>query len=186
MNKRMIQGMLLASAVLLAATGCAQKKQSLTGQPEATETPVVQSPKPTATPAPELKQSKVKLYYSDDNESKLIEKESTVSYKADKDKFAATLQALKKGDDPKLVSLFADIVFKEVTFSPDKGELKLNLEFGPNAQFGAPGEDLFLQALKKTAFQFPEVNAIYVLKNGKKEESLMGHMELPYPIRRVN
>jgi hypothetical protein len=186
MNKRMIQGMLLASAVMMAATGCAQNKQTFSGQTEATATPVVQSPKPTETPAPELKQSKVKLYYSDDNESKLLEKESTVSYKADKDKFATTLLALKKSDDPKLVSLFADVAFKEVTFSPDKGELKLDLEFGPNAQLGAPGEELFLQALKKTAFQFPEVNAIYVLKNGNKVESLMGHMELPYPIKRVN
>jgi hypothetical protein len=51
---------------------------------------------------------------------------------------------------------------------------------------GAPGEDFFLQALKKTAFQFPEVKTLSVLKDGQKVESLMGHMDLPYPIKRPN
>lgn len=193
MNKRLLQGMLLASAVMLTASGCGQKPEpnannSASGKNGATPNVQSMTPQPTVSPSatPALKQSKVKLYFSDSDQSKLIESEATVSYKKDEDKIGAAFQALKKSGNPNEVSLFADVEFKSVSFDKDKGDLKLDLVFGPNAQLGAPGEELFLQALKKTAFQFPEVKAVYVLKNGKQDESLMGHMELPYPIKRSN
>jgi hypothetical protein len=192
MRNRIFQGMVLSGVILLAATGCAQKQQAAaTVAPQsssAVPTPVVPSPSPSPSPSPtpELKKSMVKVYYTDSNQIKLVEKEVTVSYKPDEAPYAATLEALKKSDDTSLASLFADITFKSIVFDKEKGDLKLDLGFGPNAQLGSSGEDYFLQALKKTVFQFPEVKTISVLKDGGQVESLMGHMDLPYPIKRAN
>lgn len=191
-TSRLFYGVVLVSAITLSVTACGQKGQLVGGAtPQATSVPtpttVVQSPAPTPTATPEpLKQKKVKAFYSDQDEMKLIEKEVTISYKQDADVYEAALNALKKSDDPKAIPLFDDLTFTSTSFDKAKGELKIDLKFGPKTQLGAPGEELFLQALKKTVFQFPEVKNLYVLKNGKQVDSLMGHLELPYPIKRPN
>jgi hypothetical protein len=192
-TSRLFHGVLLVSAITLSVTACGQKGQLVGGATHQattevpTPTTVVQSPAPTPTATPEpLKQKKVKAYYSDQDEMKLIEKEVTISYKQDADVYVAALNALKKSDDPKAIPLFDDLTFTSTSFDKAKGELKLDLKFGPKTQLGAPGEELFLQALKKTVFQFPEVKSLYVQKNGKQVDSLMGHLELPYPIKRPN
>ncbi|NRF89782.1 GerMN domain-containing protein [Paenibacillus frigoriresistens] len=189
-TSRLFYGVVLVSAITLSVTACGQKGQLVGGAtPQATIVPtpatVVQSPVPTPTPEP-LKQKKVKAFYSDQDEMKLIEKEVTISYKQDADVYEAAMNALKKSDDPKAIPLFDDLTFTSTSFDKAKGELKIDLKFGPKTQLGAPGEELFLQALKKTVFQFPEVKSLYVLKNGKQVDSLMGHIELPYPIKRPN
>jgi hypothetical protein len=189
MKKHLLQGILLSSAIMLAASGCAQKQQSappvVPQETKAAATPVA-TPTATPTATPELKKSTIKVYYTDSDLSKLIEKETTVSYKQNETPYAAALDALKKSDDSSMVSLFSDITFKSVAFDKEKGDLKLDLGFGPNAQLGSGGESFFLDALKKTAFQFPEVKTITVLKDGQQVESLMGHMDLPSPIKRSN
>jgi hypothetical protein len=190
MRTQLIRGMLLASAVTLLTAGCGQQQKLMVHSQEmaASSTPAVQTPTPTSkpTPAPELKQAKVKLYYTDNDETKLVEKEGTISYKQDGDQYAAAFEALKKSSDSNLVPLFSDVTIKNITFDKEKGDLKLDLSFGTDAQLGAPGEDFFLQAIKKTAFQFSEIKSIYVQKDGAQVESLMGHMDLPYPIKRAN
>ncbi|NEW06007.1 hypothetical protein GK047_08295 [Paenibacillus sp. SYP-B3998] len=191
-TSRLFQGALLVSAITLTVTACGQKGLLVGGAtPQSTvpaqPTPIAQSPQPTPTSSAEpLMQKKVKAYYSDQDEMKLIEQEVTISFKQESDIYQASLNALGKSDDSKAVSLFDDMKFTNVVFDKTKGELKVDLKFGPKTQLGAPGEDLFLQALKKTAFQFPEVKALFVLKDGKQVESLMGHLELPYPIKRPN
>jgi hypothetical protein len=185
MKKHLYQGILISSFIALAVSGCGQKPAHNAAQETTTpvSTPIVSA---TPAPTPELKKSTVKVYYTDSNQSKLVEKEATVSHKPDEAPYAATLNALKKSSDSNLASLFTEITFKTVVFDKATGDLKLDLGFGPNARLGAPGEDFFLQALKKTAFQFPEVKTLSVLNDGQKVESLMGHMDLPYPIKRPN
>jgi hypothetical protein len=192
MNKtsRLVQGALLVSAITLSVTACGQKVQlsgAATTAPQATSTPIATTSTPTSTPKPTVapqKQLQIKAYYSDQDEMKLVEKVVTVSVEKDSDAYEAALKALQKSDDPKAIPLFDDLKFTSVKFDAAKGEMKLDMTFGPKTQLGAPGEELFVQALKKTVFQFPEVKALYVLKDGKQVDSLMGHMELPYPIKR--
>lgn len=191
MNKtsRLVQGALLVSAITLSVTACGQKIQlsgAATTAPQTTSTPIATST-PTITPKPTVapqKQLQVKAYYSDQDDMKLVEKVVTVSVVKDSDAYEAALKALQKSDDPKAIPLFDDLKFTSVKFDAVKGEMKLDMTFGPKTQLGAPGEALFLQALKKTIFQFPEVKTLYVLKDGKQVDSLMGHLELPYPIKR--
>lgn len=194
MNKtsRLVKGALLVSAITLTVTACGQKSQ-LTGAastaPQATSTPIATTSTQTITPKPTsvpLKQLQVKAYYSDQDEMKLVEKVVTISVEKDSDAYEAALKALQKSEDPKAIPLFDDLKFTSVKFDAAKGEMKLDLAFGPKTQLGAPGEELFVQALKKTIFQFPEVKTLYVLKDGKQVDSLMGHLELPYPMKRPN
>ncbi|MNY78319.1 hypothetical protein D3C86_2185150 [compost metagenome] len=53
-----------------------------------------------------------------------------------------------------------------------------------DAHLGASGEDLALQALLKTSFQFDEVKTVDILVDGKSVDSLMGHVELEHPFSR--
>jgi hypothetical protein len=191
-TSRLVQGALLVSAITLTLTACGQKAQfsgnvTSSATPQASMEPIATAPVPTASPKPTtepLKKVQVKAYYSDQDEMKLVEKEVSVSLLKDSDVYEATLKSLQKSDDPKAIPLFDDMKFTSVKFDAANGEMKLDLAFGPKTQLGAPGEDLFLQALKKTMFQFPEVKSLYVLKDGKQVDSLMGHLELPYPIKR--
>ncbi|NOU99140.1 GerMN domain-containing protein [Paenibacillus planticolens] len=192
-TRRFIQGALIVSAITLSITACGQKNQLVNGNAPQTTVPITtpagESPLPTvaASPTPEpVLHKTIKAYYSDQDEMKLVEKDVTISYKKEADVYEAALNALKKSDDPKAIPLFDDLKFTSAALDKAKGELKVDLAFGPKTQLGAPGEELFLEALKKTAFQFPEVKALYILKDGKQVDSLMGHIELPYPIKRPN
>lgn len=64
------------------------------------------------------------------------------------------------------------------------GQVTVDLSLPDAARLGSPGEEMLLDALKKTLFQFSEVKTIEILLDGKQVESLMGHMELPHPIKR--
>lgn len=191
-TSRLVQGALLVSAITLTLTACGQKAQfsgsaTTSATPLASVEPIATAAAPTTTPKPTaepLKKVQVKAFYSDQDEMKLVEKEVTVNVLKDSDVYEAALKALQKSEDPKAISLFDDMKFTSVKFDAANGEMKLDMAFGPKTQLGAPGEDLFLQALKKTVFQFPEVKSLYVLKDGKQVDSLMGHLELPYPIKR--
>ncbi|WP_068775477.1 GerMN domain-containing protein [Paenibacillus sp. FJAT-26967] len=193
-KKLWMQGLVIGSLVLVAATGCGQKEQPLNpGASSATTEPVQTvsptpvpttsvKPSPSPSPSPEVNEKSVKAYYSDPDLTKIVEKTVKISYKNEGDKYKSTLEALKKSVDEQAVSLFEDVQFQNVKF--DKEELKIDLKLGQNAQFGAGGEMFFVEALEKTLFQFPEVKAIYLTKDGSQVESLMGHVDLPYPIKR--
>lgn len=189
MNKKMIRAIALSVALAAALTGCGAKdkpaaaptaqapaKVNAAGEPKA-ETP------PTQTQKPQAKQqaATVQTFFGDENGMALVTKQATITFTGDEEKYAAALNALKKAPDAKSVSLFDGFTFRKATF--DKGELRLDVSVS-DGNLGAPGEELMLKALQNTLFQFPEVTSIYVTKDGKQVDSLMGHMDLPYPIKR--
>ncbi|WP_442604418.1 GerMN domain-containing protein [Paenibacillus sp. KN14-4R] len=180
------KGLALILMVVLMISGCGQKQALQGNVSTSTPIPTVEpTPTPTSTPkaTPIPKKTKqIKVYYSDDNLMGLVEKVATVTYQNDADLYLLALEQLKKTDDPKLTALFEKVTFKQV--SMEKDGLHVDLTWSEGGQFGAPGEDFFMKALEQTVFQFPEVKALFVKKDGKQVESLMGHMDLPYPIVR--
>ncbi|AEI41396.1 GerMN domain-containing protein [Paenibacillus mucilaginosus] len=188
-----------AIAVLLAA-GCGQKAP-LSGEAPVTPPQNAASPAPAAEPGPqgntttepaketpkpepktEEKQLTIKAYFSDAQLEKLVEKSVKVTYQADKDKYLAALNSLKKAPDTETITLFKGFTFKKAELK--EGLLTVDLSMGEESRLGSGGEELLLQALQKTLFQFEEVGSIDVLLDGKPADSLMGHMELPHPIKR--
>lgn len=165
---------LLGVTLALAVTGCANANTK--------QDPVSGSGAATGTETPSAKQLAVKTYFVDDNLDKLIERQATVSVKADADKYAAALNALKTPPEAALSSLCQGITYRTAT--NDKGNVTIDLTIADNGRLGAPGEELLLQAIRQSMFQFSEVQTIDILVDGKKTESLMGHMSLDHPIKR--
>lgn len=189
MNK-LLKWVVLMLTVALILTGCGQKNKALVGAPE-TETPVIstETPSPTPTPTPEPtptpipdKTKEVKVYFTDDNLEKLLERVVKITYKKDGDEYLATFNALKTTDEPNLSSLFKKVTFNSAKLDGDA--LRVDLTLNEGAQLGSSGESFFVQALNNVAFQFAEVNSLYVTRDGKKVESLMGHVSLDSPFTR--
>jgi hypothetical protein len=112
----------------------------------------------------------------------LVEKEGSITYEADADKYKKTLLKLQTAPDTSVVSLFKGITIQ--TAQLQDGLLTVNMTITDQGRLGAPGEALLLDAFKKSIFQFSEVKTIELLVDGKKTESLMGHMDVPHPIKR--
>lgn len=168
--KRILLGLLLAAAV----SGCANGKQTA-DLPSPGQTGSAQNEAPAA------KQMKIKAYYGDESLSKLNEREVAITYTTDAEKYEAALNALKTAPEG-LTPLCKGIVFRSVDFSG--GDLVVDLTISDEGRLGAPGEQMLLEAIRQSLFQFAEVKSIDLLVDGKKAESLMGHVSLPHPMKR--
>jgi hypothetical protein len=191
MQHRLLRNAIIGIGMLALLSSCGQVKtpaQQTPADPAASK-PQTQTSSPSSTPAPavpapmqENKQLKIKAYYGDEFGEKLVEQETSISYKQDDEKYMAALKALSTSADSKNVPLFKGFTFN--TVAAKDGLLTINVTMAPESRLGGGGEELLLQALKKTIFQFMEINSIELLVDGKAVESLMGHMELPHPIKR--
>lgn len=165
---------LLGLTIAIAVTGCANTKtNNPTNENQAGGTQV-------ETPA--AKQLKVKTFYTDDNLAKLFEREASITYTADADKYKAALDALKTSPDTSLFPLSKGITYR--TAKLENGNLTIDLSIANEGRLGAPGEDLLVESIRNSMFQFAEVKTIEILVDGKKTESMMGHVSLPHPIKR--
>jgi predicted small lipoprotein YifL len=181
--KSTIRFIVAGAAMATLLTGCGAKDKPVAQQPQIP--PAVANaaspPAPEQT-KPQAKSATIQTYFGDENGTSLVAKTTTIAYTADSDKYVAALKALQTSTDGKAVPLFDGFTFSKATL--EQGKLKLDVKLSDDARLGSPGEELVLDALQKTLFQFPEVNEIYVTVDGKQVESLMGHVDLPYPIKR--
>ncbi|MWC28532.1 GerMN domain-containing protein [Paenibacillus sp. MMS18-CY102] len=175
--------LLIAGALLLAllagcgASGKPSGEESSNGQQQEQKQEQAQSPSEAVA---EKKQATIHVYYSDSDLSVLVEQNRDITFANDSEKITATLQALQSEAQGNAVSLWNKV---EVLSSGFKdGAVSIDLHIPEEARFGAPGEVMALEALKKTLFQFDEVTSIDILVDGQALDSLMGHEELPHPI----
>jgi hypothetical protein len=192
MHDKAVRGLVRTSAlaavlaVALAAAGCGQKPEGSgaaspsPGNPAAGSPAGVSSGEKTGQPPVQLH---IKTYYGDEQAVQLVEAEAAISFKEEKDKYITGLEALKKAPSgSKLIPLAEALGFKSAALQ--NGKLTVDLTVSGEGRLGAPGEAMLLEAIKKTLFQFPEVGSVDILVDGKAADSLMGHMELPHPIKR--
>jgi spore germination protein GerM len=192
MQKNMVRGIFLTGAITLVLSGCGDKPtnngtKSQGSAPAASSSQTIPPPAAVQPQAPAEKapiQHSIKAYYGDDQATKLVEKEVSINYKEEKDKYMTALWTLKKApaNSGKLAPLAESLGFKTAVLKDKK--LTVDLTISKEGRLGAPGEQLLLQAIQKTIFQFPEVDSIDILVDGKAVESLMGHMDLPHPMKR--
>lgn len=183
-------------ALALAMAGCGQKPLNGGNTGAQGSSPELSAPSGSQTATPPASQTEspqagkkepaphsIKTYYGDEQANKLVEKEVTITYKEDKEKYTAALWTLKKTpQNSKLIPLAEALGFKSAVLKDKK--LTVDLTVSETGRLGAPGEAMLLDAVKKTLFQFPEVDSIDILVDGKAADSLMGHMDLPHPIKR--
>lgn len=193
MRKLSILLVTVSAAAVLSLTACGQKNTPV-GQASPTVSPSAGvsngsggtgggavSPSPSAQAQ---KSMQIQSYFGDESGEKLVQKTSEIKYTTESSKYMAALNTLKSSPDPKLGALLSGFTISSAKF--EGGNLVMDVKINPGGQWGAPGEMLTLEAIKKTMFQFSEVKTLDILIDGKKAESLMGHVTLPHPINRTN
>jgi hypothetical protein len=176
-NKKLIS-MLCFIVCIVVLVGCGKVKQSVIAAsvtPEATLTAVPATPE-----AP--KPIQLNLYYGNEEGDSLVSKAAALEPSTDGSVYLTILNKLTKSPDDQSVALFKGYTFQSAVLKDST--LTIDLTLPKESTLGAPGEELLLESLQKTMFQFSEVHAIEVLVNGQKVESLLGHMDLPHPIVR--
>ncbi|ALS27830.1 GerMN domain-containing protein [Paenibacillus cisolokensis] len=166
---------LLAVALFILSAGCGARTNE-TGGSGGNGTPEGGGSGQTVSEA------KITLFFTDDEMSDIVEQQTVIRYTDDEDKLKQALEALRTGAKEGAVSLWEKAEFKSV--KAEGGAVTLDIHLPDEARFGAPGEALALESLKRTLFQFEEVESIEVLVDGEAVDSLMGHEELPHPIVR--
>jgi spore germination protein GerM len=185
MQKRLLAGAILSISLLAQLSGCGQAKTSAPdpGAAPGKEPVKTNASQPSQAPVQDNnKPLQVKVYYGDETGDRLIEQVTTISVKQDSDKYAAALKALSQSPDSKRIALLQGFTVKSAELKNQL--LTVDVSMAPEARLGSGGENLLLQAFNKTLFQFSEIQSIELLVDGKKVDSLMGHMELPHPIKR--
>ncbi|MGG3509871.1 GerMN domain-containing protein [Paenibacillus lautus] len=199
MNKKIWSAGLLA-AVMLIGAGCGQKPGAAPDNTPGQVTPAPddqtgQSNSGTSNGSggsstgsgsevttPEAKTESIKAYYTDPDMMELVEGTAEISYKEDQEKYEAAYQALQKSGNAEMIPLWEKIGLKSLKF--ENGALTLDVTVPDEANLGAGGESFAVDAIKKTFFQFDEVQSLQILVDGQQTESLMGHVDLENPMTR--
>ncbi|MBA9085279.1 hypothetical protein FHR92_001745 [Fontibacillus solani] len=205
MNRKIwISGMLVL--LLAISAGCGQKPQSAAPTPEQqSETNVNGNGNNSSPITPEQNSSNngsntgsnssnnsdksedkitqsIEVYFTDDQMMELVKEAKEITYKEEKDKYITALQSLQSSSNPDLFPLWGKVNFHSAVLKD--GALTIDITLPDEARLGAGGEVLALDALKKTMFQFSEVQSIELLVDGQQMDTLMGHEELEHPMTR--
>ncbi|MEC0237517.1 GerMN domain-containing protein [Paenibacillus kribbensis] len=154
----------------------------------ASQTPASPSTEPTKTKTETGKSGdhqtqQITVYYTDTQETGLKEEKKEITYPSELEKYQKAFEALQKSGNSALVPLWSDKISVH-KIQLDNGALTLDISLPDEARLGAGGEELAIDALKKTMFQFKEIKTLDLLVDGQALESLMGHVDLEHPMSR--
>lgn len=128
---------------------------------------------------PQVIESVMKLYFTDENLMELSQSERKVTYSDEQGKYTEAFKQLQNAPD-NMISLWDKVKLNTTTFQ--NGLLTLDITMPDEARLGAGGESLAVESLQKTMFQFAEVSQLEITVDGEQIDSLMGHVELEHPI----
>ena len=175
--------------MLLLAVGCGADDKSKGADTSAADKPAATDKKDagakngSAKPAEKIG---IKVYYPDDNGMKLVAETRTVETTQD-GKYKAAMESLLSGTKAKGV----------VTIIPKKAKLKsvavkngiATVDFSEdlvkNFAGGSTGEEMLVGSIVNTLTEFPEVKSVQILLEGKKVDSLAGHLDTSAPLKRM-
>jgi predicted small lipoprotein YifL len=178
--KRLIAfGLFALLALAIAACGTKPAAQP-TPQPPAAEQGNGAQPQPE--PQPKQNKAKITVYYSDNNLTELRQEEQEITYADDLEKYKKAIELLAKPQKKEHAPLWENFRYHSVTF--ENGQLTIDASGENQYNLGSGGELLAIDALKQTLFQFPEVEKIVILEDGKAVDSLMGHVDISEPLTR--
>ena len=180
---------LLMLLTLLLAVGCDADDKSKGADTSAADKPAATDKKDAGTKNDAAKQAEkigIKVYYPDDNGMKLVAEMRTVEATQD-GKYKAAMESLLSGTKAKGV----------ITISPKKTKLKsvavkdgiATVDFSEdlvkNCAGGSTGEEMLVGSIVNTLTEFPEVKSVQILLEGKKVDSLAGHLDTSKPLKRM-
>ena len=175
--------------MLLLAVGCGSDDKSKGADTSAADKPAATDKKDAGTKNGAAKQAEkigIKVYYPDDNGMKLVAETRTVETTQD-GKYKVAMESLLSGTKAKGV----------VTIIPKKAKLKsvavkdgiATVDFSEdlvkNFAGGSTGEEMLVGSIVNTLTEFPEVKSVQILLEGKKVDSLAGHLDTSKPLKRM-
>jgi Sporulation and spore germination len=123
------------------------------------------------------------VFYSDGDLQSLQEEKKEITFADDLEKYKKAIASLESPQDKeKHFPLWTDFQYHSLIF--DKGRVTIDADSKNVYNLGSSGEGMALDALAQTLFQFPEVESIAILEDGKVVESLMGHVMISEPMTR--
>lgn len=171
----------MCMALLVAGCDNNSNSQGDTASEKKIET---ETTKPEEKPA--AKDMEIKVYFPDENATKLIVEKRTISLKQGEDKYALVLDELLKGPkDKSLVRVFPqNAKVKSVKVENGTATVDFNKALKSEFKGGSTGEELLVESLVNTLTDFSEVKRVKILIEGKSIESLSGHMDLSTTLER--
>lgn len=141
-----------------------------------------ETPAPAPAPETQAKTAKVLIYYSNHDLTAMEKEEQEITFNTDEEKYAKAMELLGKPSKPEHQPLWPNFAFHSITLK--NGKLTIDADSKNQYNLGSTGEMMAIEALRMTMFQFPEVQSIIILVDGKPTETLMGHVDVSQPIPR--
>lgn len=130
----------------------------------------------------------VKVYYPDDSGMKLVEVEREIIVDDSIDKYTAAVETLM--EDPaeeNLTRIFPkNAAIRSVTVRDGLATVDFDGSILKGFVGGSTGEEFLIGSIVDTLTNFPEIKRVKFLVDGKKIETLSGHMDLSTPLERMN
>lgn len=188
-----VRALLLAllAVTMLCTAGCNDDKQnaSNTGDnpsitAENSKAPKVQQDKEKNSQNEKLT---VKVYYPDEQGMKLQAVKKTVKV-GSVDKYTATLKALLDGTKEKGLATIVpkQSKIKSVKVQGDTAYVDFDDNLIKKFIGGSTGEEMLVGSIVNTLTEFTEIKQVQILVEGKKIESLSGHLDLTKPVERMD
>ena len=185
-NSIFLLGVLLIIASLL--VGCDNASQSATAG--SGEIAAVQ--KDQAVPA-EGKEAKpqeisVKIYFPNNDGTKLLSVTQKVALGNKEDKYTAALQALLAGtDDAGMVTVIPkNTKLRSVVVKDGVAKVDFSQELTKKFTGGSTGEEMLAGSIVDTLTEFPEIKQVQFLVNGQEIETIGGHLDTSVPLARMD
>ncbi|SDP31628.1 GerMN domain-containing protein [Selenomonas ruminantium] len=183
--------LVLLTITMLCAAGCSDDKKNsadigdnptVTAEKNKAPTPVQDKDKNTAKG-----KLTVKVYYPDEQGLKLVPVQKTVKIGSD-DKYTATLKALLDGTKEKGLATIVpkQAKIKSVKVQGDTAFVDFDDNLIKKFIGGSTGEEMLVGSIVNTLTEFEEIKKVQLLVEGKKIESLSGHLDLTKPVERMD
>ena len=191
--------LLAMTAILIFTTGC-DPQQPPTEKPDPpkqtqNENPEKKSvPEKKDNPSTQKKDSdqkfqtqEIKIFYPDENATKLVEVKRTIKFVDENEKYSAALSELMQTPKEQgLINIFPKHTkIKSVTRKDDTAIVDFDKDIVKNFVGGSTGEEFLVNSVVDTLTEFDEINQVRFLIDGQEIETLSGHMDLSEPVKRT-
>ncbi len=128
----------------------------------------------------------IKVYYPNDQGTKLVAVKRTVTLDQ-QEKYTAAMESLMEGttakDQTNIIPKEAKL--KSVKVKDGTATVDFSQDLKKNFVGGSTGETMLVGSIVDTLTEFSEVKKVQILIEGKKVETLGGHMDLMEPLTRM-
>lgn len=127
----------------------------------------------------------LKVYFSNEDGTKLVPK-SNAKPATGEDKYTSVIKALIAGTKENGAVSMIPPSTKLRSVEVKKGIIFVNFSKDIIEKFngGSAGEIMLVGSIVNTLTEFPEIKAVQILVEGKKIETISGHMDTSEPLRR--